>query len=54
MLMLSTMLCRAIKGHFDYPGDHFALEGVGWYSHFVDVVWILVFIFVYWLCRGGL
>ena len=31
------------------PTHHFAFEGVAWYWHFVDVVWLGLFIFVYWL-----
>ncbi len=49
VIMISTMLGRALKGHFSHSGDHFALEGVAWYWHFVDVVWLLLFVFVYWL-----
>jgi cytochrome c oxidase subunit 3 len=49
VIMISTLLGRAMKGHFDHPGDHFAIEGVAWYWHFVDVVWLLLFVFVYWL-----
>ena len=47
-IMLSVILGRAIKGHFD-EHHHFAFEAVAWYWHFVDVVWILLFIIVYWL-----
>jgi len=46
--MLLVMLVRAIKGHFS-PDKHFAFEAVAWYWHFVDVVWLGLFIFVYWL-----
>jgi cytochrome c oxidase subunit 3 len=46
--MLSVMLGRSLAGHFT-PENHFALEGTGWYWHFVDVVWLLLFVFVYWL-----
>jgi cytochrome c oxidase subunit 3 len=35
-----------IKGHFT-PTHHFAFEGVAWYWHFVDVVWLFLFAFVY-------
>jgi cytochrome c oxidase subunit 3 len=49
VVMISTLLGRAMKGHFAGPGDHFAIEGVAWYWHFVDVVWLLLFMFVYWL-----
>lgn len=31
------------------PHNHFAFEAVSWYWHFVDVVWLLLFIFVYWM-----
>ena len=47
-VMLFTILIRAIRGHFK-PDHHFAFEAVAWYWHFVDVVWIGLFIFVYWL-----
>jgi cytochrome c oxidase subunit III len=47
-LMLSVMLARAIKGHFD-AGHHFGFEAAAWYWHFVDVVWLLLFVLVYWL-----
>ena len=46
--MLLIMLFRAIKGHFT-PEHHFAFEAAAWYWHFVDVVWLGLFIFVYWL-----
>jgi cytochrome c oxidase subunit 3 len=35
-----------MKGNFT-PDHHFAFEGVAWYWHFVDVVWLGLFIFVY-------
>ena len=47
-IMLSVILGRCIAGHFK-PDHHFAFEGVAWYWHFVDVVWLGLFIFVYWL-----
>jgi cytochrome c oxidase subunit 3 len=46
--MLIVMLLRSIAGHFT-PDHHFAFEAVSWYWHFVDVVWVLLFILVYWL-----
>ncbi|WP_296752425.1 cytochrome c oxidase subunit 3 [Thiobacillus sp.] len=46
--MLIVMLLRSIAGHFT-PGHHFAFEAVSWYWHFVDVVWVLLFILVYWM-----
>jgi cytochrome c oxidase subunit III len=47
-LMLTVILFRCIRGHFK-PDHHFGFEGVAWYWHFVDVVWLGLFIFVYWL-----
>ena len=41
-------LVRVLAGHFT-PENHFGFEGVAWYWHFVDVVWLGLFIFVYWL-----
>ena len=46
MLVVITMRCMA--GHFS-PSSHFAFEGVAWYWHFVDVVWLGLFFFVYCL-----
>ncbi len=47
-IMLTVIWLRCLKGHFT-PTRHFAFEGVAWYWHFVDVVWLGLFIFVYWL-----
>ena len=47
-LMLSVVLARLIKGHFTAE-NHFAFEGAAWYWHFVDVVWLLLYIVVYWV-----
>lgn len=44
--MLLVIYFRSLKGHFT-PESHFAFEGVAWYWHFVDVVWLGLFIFVY-------
>ena len=44
--MLIVMLFRALKGHFNAE-DHFGFEATSWYWHFVDVVWLGLFIFVY-------
>ncbi len=46
--MLLVIMIRAMKGHFT-PDNHFGFEAVAWYWHFVDVVWLGLFIFVYWL-----
>ncbi|CAA0121086.1 Cytochrome c oxidase subunit 3 [BD1-7 clade bacterium] len=45
--MLAVILVRCALGHFT-PERHFAFQGVAWYWHFVDVVWIMLFFFVYW------
>jgi cytochrome c oxidase subunit 3 len=45
-LMLAIIWLRCLKGHFSRD-DHFAFEAVAWYWHFVDVVWLGLFLFVY-------
>ena len=45
-VMLAVMLARVIKGHFT-PDNHFAFQATSWYWHFVDVVWLGLFVFVY-------
>ena len=47
-IMLSVIFRRSLQGDFS-PEHHFAFEAVTWYWHFVDVVWLLLFVFVYWL-----
>ena len=47
-IMLIVIWFRCLKGHFK-PDHHFGFEGVAWYWHFVDVVWLLLFVLVYWL-----
>ena len=47
-IMLTVMFFRVLKGHFT-PQHHFAFEAVAWYWHFVDVVWIGLYVFVYWM-----
>lgn len=44
--MLIVMLGRALKGHFS-SDDCFGFEAATWYWHFVDVVWLGLFVFVY-------
>ncbi len=46
--LVLIIFLRVIKGHFT-PDNHFAFEAVAWYWHFVDVVWIGLYVFVYWL-----
>ncbi len=47
-IMLTIIWLRTMKGHFT-PSNHFAFEAVAWYWHFVDVVWVGLYVFVYWL-----
>jgi cytochrome c oxidase subunit 3 len=47
-IMLLVILIRSLRGHFSAE-RHFAFEAAAWYWHFVDVVWLGLFIFVYWL-----
>ncbi len=47
-IMLTIIFFRVMKGHFT-PEKHFAFEAVAWYWHFVDVVWIGLYVFVYWM-----
>ena len=47
-IMLIVILLRSMAGHFR-PDHHFAFEAVAWYWHFVDVVWLMLFVLVYWL-----
>ncbi|MCF6301464.1 MAG: cytochrome c oxidase subunit 3, partial [Proteobacteria bacterium] len=45
-IMLIVITIRIMKGHFK-PESHFGFEAVAWYWHFVDVVWLGLFVFVY-------
>ena len=45
-IMLTIIWLRCAKGHFT-KDHHFAFEAVAWYWHFVDVVWLGLFMFVY-------
>jgi cytochrome c oxidase subunit 3 len=47
-IMLFIIWLRTLRGHFT-PTRHFAFEAVAWYWHFVDVVWLGLFTFVYWI-----
>ncbi len=48
MLMLLFITIRIMRGHFT-PDRHFGFEGAAWYWHFVDVVWLGLYVVVYWL-----
>ena len=45
-IILIVMFVRILRGHFN-PEKHFGFEAASWYWHFVDVVWVGLFIFVY-------
>ena len=44
--MLLIQLIRGLRGHFK-ADDQFGFEASSWYWHFVDVVWVGLFIYVY-------
>lgn len=45
-IILIVLFLRVMKGHFT-PKNHFAFQAGSWYWHFVDVVWVMLFFFVY-------
>ena len=47
-IMLTIIWFRVLKGHFS-ADNHFGFEAVAWYWHFVDVVWVGLYVFVYWM-----
>lgn len=47
-IILAVVWLRVRRGHFN-GYQHFAFEAAAWYWHFVDVVWLLLFVFVYWM-----
>jgi len=51
-IFLTVCLFRAMKGHFK-PNHHFGFEAAAWYWHFVDVVWLFLFCFVYVIGSAG-
>ena len=52
-IFLAVCLLRAVRGDFT-PKQHFGLEAAAWYWHFVDVVWLFLFSFVYvWASYGA-
>ncbi len=48
---LAVCWWRTAKGHFS-PESHFGFEAAAWYWHFVDVVWLFLFVAVYWWGAG--
>ena len=51
-IFLAVCLCRAWRGHFQ-PDHHFGFEAAAWYWHFVDVVWLFLFVCIYWWGEGS-
>lgn len=51
-LFLIVCLFRALAGHFKAE-QHFGFEAAAWYWHFVDVVWLFLFVAVYVWAVGG-
>ncbi|MGZ7210052.1 MAG: cytochrome c oxidase subunit 3, partial [Methanobacterium sp.] len=50
-IFLAVCLFRARKGHFEAGNGHLGFEFAAWYWHFVDVVWLFLFVFIYVLGR---
>jgi cytochrome c oxidase subunit III len=50
-IFLIVCFFRALAGHFK-PNQHFGFEAAAWYWHFVDVVWLFLFICIYWWGSG--
>ncbi|MCW2236485.1 cytochrome c oxidase subunit 3 [Azospirillum canadense] len=51
-IFLAVCWFRTMKGHFT-PQSHFGFEAAAWYWHFVDVVWLFLFVSVYWWGSHG-
>ena len=52
-VFLAVCWWRTTKGHFTSE-KHFGFEAAAWYWHFVDVVWLFLFIAVYWWGSFGI
>lgn len=50
-IFLAVCLFRAVAGHFK-PEQHFGFEAAAWYWHFVDVVWLFLFVSIYVWAAG--
>ena len=50
-IFLAVCLVRAMRGSFT-PEQHFGFEAAAWYWHFVDVVWLFLFVCVYVIGAG--
>jgi len=44
---LRIIFLRMVLGHFSYT-HHFGFEAAAWYWHFVDVIWLLLYLNIYW------
>lgn len=51
-IFLAVCYFRAVKGHFT-PEKHIGFEAAAWYWHFVDVVWLFLFVAIYWWGSAG-
>ena len=51
-VFLAVCLFRAMRGHFTAE-HHFGFEAAAWYWHFVDVVWLFLFVCIYWWGSGS-
>ena len=51
-IFLAVCLMRTYMGDFT-PQKHFGFEAAAWYWHFVDVVWLFLFTFIYVWAQGG-
>ncbi len=51
-IFLAVCLLRLMAGQFT-PQKHFGFEAAAWYWHFVDVVWLFLFAFIYVAFQGG-
>ena len=50
-IFLTVCLVRLLQGQFT-PRQHFGFEAAAWYWHFVDVVWLFLFAFIYVVFQG--
>jgi len=46
-VFLTVCVIRLSKSHFNQT-HHFGFEAAAWYWHFVDVVWLFLFVAIYW------
>ena len=46
-IFLATQLTRSAGYNHFTDKEHFGFEAASWYWHFVDVVWVCLFLFVY-------